>query len=259
MCHTQRPQRIGLDPYLQFYKLLGGKPQVFAHADDLTSGTITTWNGRPGSVNLTAVGSPTVNASGWAGGGSATMKTASINGTSQYFTMNSEASNYSVGTGFIWVVAAKWTASAAGRDAFFLGSSSSGINYRGWTINATSDYSYMSSNRNGSTEFDTGSIAVSEGVQGIWAIVLTAGGTAIHRQLLSSGSTTLVNTSHTMTGTLTVDRFTIGARVGSGTAAGYIPGELRFMAALRSPSITHDVTSIDKVLTYVRKRLRCPL
>lgn len=238
---------------------MGGRPQVLMHANDIAGAhgaTVASWPGRPAAIGGTCVGSPTVNASGWAGGGTAAFRTLSLNGSSQYVSFNSEASSYLVDTTFVWVVAAKFSAASSGRNVLFLGASNAN-NYRGFTVNVTNDFAYLSSNRNGSTEFDAGT-AVAEDVQGIWGILLDGGNVTI-KQLINSGETTLLNTTHTMTGTLTVDRFTLGCLVSNNAPLGYTPMQARFVAARRAPVGTVTSADLSRILLHTRDNLQCPL
>ncbi len=245
------------DPYIGLFRLQGGKSQVLCHGDDLggDASTVGTWGARHGGLTGTAGGSPTVNGTGWAGSGGATFKTMLLDASTEHMAFDAEAANYDATTAFTWIIAAKFTASPVGRNALFLGSSSSGVNYRGFTTNVTNDFAYLSSNRNGSTEFDAGT-AITESAQGIWVVSLS-GGNAIIKQGLAGGITTLLSTTHTMTGTLTVNKFVLGALFAGGSAVGYTPGDYRFISCYRGAGL--DTAGCDRVINYVRYNLRCPL
>lgn len=252
----------GGDPLYKLTGLMGGLPQVLLHGDDLgaESSAITTWPNRTGT-DASANGGPTVGLT-WAAATPGVFYKAGENtgveGAGQYYNMpNAEASNYTVGTSFMWLLAARFPTSAAGRNVIFLGSSSSAGNYRGFTINTTNDFAYLSSNRNGSTQFTAGT-AVTENVQCVMGILLT-GSTVTIKQLTSSGESTLLSAAHTMTGTLTIDRFTLAVLISNGVSTGGTTMLTRFFAARRDPTRTLTATDLTNAMTLVRDRFRCPL
>jgi hypothetical protein len=235
------------------FALQGGKSQVLCHGDDLGAhnSTIATWDARHGALAGTAGGTPTVNGTGWSGA----FKTMLLDASTEHMGFDAEAANYGASTAFTWIIAAKFTASSIGRNVLFLGDPA-GSNYRGFTINVTNDFAYVSSNRNGSTQFTAGTAAVAESVQGIWVVSL-AGGNALVRQGLAGGNTTLLSAAHTMTGTLTVTKFTLGALFFTASPGGYTPGDFRFVSCYRGAGV--DAAGADRLIAYTRHRLRCPL
>jgi hypothetical protein len=242
------------DPYVGLFRMIGGKPQVLCHGDDLPAGSVATWDARHGALAGTTSGTPSSNASGWAGSGSATFRTLTLS-TSQYVAYNSEASNYASTTPLLWIVGVKFTAQAAARNFVALGASATVNNYRGVHINAT-DGSFFWSNRNGTSETDAGS-NVTESVQALWGIHLKDD-TATMIQRTSGGNTTLLSTTHAMSGTLSVNRFTLGALLlNDAQSAATALGEYRFFCAMRSPSA--NAADLPNILAYVQHNLRCPL
>jgi len=247
------------DPYVGLFGLLGGKPQVLCHGDDLPSGVVSTWSARHGALAGTVAGTVSRNDTGWAGGGGLTLPTLDITSNGQWVEYDSEAANYSATTDFLWVGAVKYVTYAAVRYCCFLGSSSVGNNWRGFQANATTDIVLMTSNRNGTSETDNSSVALIENTQSIWALLLKGGTVHMIQRTLGGGDTVILNSlAHTQSGTLTVNKFTLGALVLSGAQVNNgAHGSYRFFAAMRAP--VTDVAGLPRVLDYVQHRLRCPL
>jgi len=177
--------------------------------------------------------------------------------SSQRVNFDAEASNYSASTGFTWVLALKIASSAAVRYPFFLGSSSTGNNWRGLGITAA-DLLYMSSNRSGASQTQTGT-AVTEATQIIIAASVDPAGTLNSVQRTSSGPTTLHSAAAiTMSGTLNVNRFTLGSFCNNGNYTVFMNGDFRFVAAMRGGNAL-DVSELETLTSYVQHRLRCPL
>jgi hypothetical protein len=245
------------DPYARFCRLLGTRPQVMLHGDDLpNTTTFSAWQGRRGSVNGVGVGSPLAAKSGWGGKGCAGLKCAHFTPAGgQYVTFNAEAANYGASTAFTWVLASRIRSTAAQRNVLMLGAAAAN-NWRGLYISNTSDQFGMISNRSGSAEGDTGTTGLCD-VQSIVLVSLSAGGALFIRQLTTEGESTLINTSHTMTGTLAADRFSLGTAILAGASSSPVAMHTRFLACARGVAV--DGATASQVLQHVRDRMGCPL
>lgn len=255
MIHLRVPPE---DPYVRFRALIGGEPQVLLHGDDLGAGgsTIVSWSGRRSSLAGSGVGSPTVNASGWAGGGSLTLKTCSLNGSSQGVGLDAAGAAYAAGTPFTWIVAAKLTASAAVRSVLALGNTGTTNHARLLGLTVTTDTARFRSVVNGTAETDTGT-AITEGAQIILGCTFTGSAVRVVRLATGGVETVLLNNAaHSGAGTLTINSFNLGFLKGP-TNIEWCAGEFRFAAALSG--VAASDANLSKLLVHTRDSLRCPL
>jgi hypothetical protein len=246
------------DPYVRLRALLGGEPQVLLHGDDLgaDASTIATWTGRRSSANGSGIGSPTVDADGWLGGGGVGFKCASLNGTSQGVGFDAAAAAYSASTPLTWIVACNLTASASARSLLSLTDSASTSHRRGFGPTATSDVIRFRSIISGVASNVASAVAAPEGAQTIYGVTFDGSNVrAIMRT--NAGETVLINDlAHTGTGTLTINAFTMGFARGS-SGAEYTPGLFRFACALSG--VATSAANLSALLLHVQHKLRCPL
>lgn len=251
--------RTNRDPFTLVTRLLGVRPQVHLHGDDLPSThTFTTWPGRLGSINGSGQNNPYSAKAGWAGRGSAYARAAHCwPSASQYVLFSTEATNYTVATAFTWILATKVIDTAAQRNLLMLGASATGNNFRGLFLNASDQFG-MLSNRNGTSETDSASTAGFMAGQSIIIVSLSAGGNLlIWQRSAENGTVELVNTTHTMTGTLSVDRFALGAAMLNNTPSGFAANVTRYLACARTVAV--DATTANRLFNVVEKQLGCPL
>lgn len=248
---------ISTDPYARLASLIGGRPQVQLHGDDLPSTySFSSWPGRKGSVDGVGVGSPLSARNGWAGRGLASARTAHFRPASQFVTFNAEASNYAVNTPFTWYAAARIQGTAAQRNVLFLGSSSSGTRFRGLYLDGSSNASMISYRDGNGPESDVGSaFAVNEQV--ILGCSLDAAGNLLIKQLRASGESTLLSTTHAVTNTLTVDRFSLGTAILTNASSSPSPMWTRYLGCLRG--VANDSATMTRAMRHIRDRLGCPL
>lgn len=243
------------DPYAFFFGQQGGKSQVLLHGDDLgaNGSSIATWTARHGAIDGTGVNTPTVDASGWTGGGSLALKAANFTG-SQHIAFDAEAANYGASTAFTWVIALNPTASASTRIPLALGALSGSSHQRSVRFSAA-DLAQFSSTISGVGETDAGT-AMAEGVQCIIGVSATGGNVLVKQLTAASGIVTHVNTTHAMSGTLTCDKFTMGLLYTGGFVSP-CAGKYRFLSAYRGTGVSSS--TLDLMMNYTRHMLRCPL
>lgn len=236
-----------------FQTLMGGTLDTALHADDLGVGALTAWasrrNGQAGAVT----GSPTADATGWGG----TRRTLPTSATVRV-DLDALAPAYAANTSFTWIMAYLANASAAVRNLAFLGSSSASNRWRGVQINPA-DVFILASNKNG-TSVNASSLptTVEEGLRTVLAVSYDgAVGTFSAVEITSAGTTTLCNAvASSSAGTLTVDRFSVGALCANGAYSGYWNGHLRMFAAAR---VARDVAQLTTLAQFTRDRLGCPV
>lgn len=236
--------------------LLGGTmPQNLLLGQDLPAAlTTTSWTNRGSGSNATTGGSPAICLTGWPGGGVVGQSCAALR-SGTYFLLD-DASNYAVGTAFTWVFAGIIRNTAAQRNLMFLGSSSSGVNWRGFYVTTADLPSFMSNRNNTLENNDTGSgLLQDEPV--IIGISLDGSGNLLIKQLAASGETTLYSGSHTMTGTLTVNRLSVGTAVLNNASSSPVDTYVR--AAMTCRGVAADSATLSKILIHFRDNLGCKL
>jgi hypothetical protein len=251
--------RTNRDPFSLVTGLLGVRPQVQLHGDDLPSTpTFATWPGRKGSIDGSSISSPYVARAGWAGRGSSTGKAAHFWPSSgQIVTFNPEASNYTSATGFVWALAVKIVDTAAQRNILSLGAGGTSNNWRA-LYTSTTDQLGLISNRSGTSEGDTAASAAFMAGQSLVIVSLSAGGALlIWQRSAENGTVELLNTTHTMTGTLAVDKFTLGTLLINNAQSSSSALVTRYLACARG--VSADTTIATKLFTLMERQLGCPL
>lgn len=246
------------DPFAAFKRKLEGEPQVSLHADDLpTTDTFSSWPGRKGSYNGVGVNSPLSAKSGWGGRGFAGLRAAHLRpSTSQHITVNEAAAAYTASSAFTWIMAARIRSTAAQRNVLFLGHSSLNNNWRGLYL-PSGDAIGVISNRNGTPETSPAGAVAALNEQAIYGLSLSAAGALLVMQLTATGEATLLSATHTMSGTLTVNRFSIGCALLAGAVSSQSAMYVRYLALLHGHAL--DATQMGKALRHVRDHLGCPL
>ena len=255
---------IRTNPYAKLARQLDGPAPVILHGDDLPdTQTFATWPGRgkiSGTiVNGVGVNSPLCPRYGWTGQGTSGLKCAHLRpSTTQHVTFNAAAAQYGAGTAFTWLLAARLKNTAAQRNVLSLGSSTTGNNFRVFYMPAGDNFGLLS-NRNGAgVETDDGAIGVLD-EQCLVGISLAADGTLRIRQRTADGGTVgLAALSRVMTGTLTVDRFSLGGTILNGAfGASHAPLFARLLVC--KPGVALDNAQLDKAFNLMEKELGCPL
>src|SRR5690606_34792726 len=183
------------DPFARVTQLLGVRPQVHLHADDLPSThTFSAWPGRRGSINASGIGNPYSAKAGWSGRGAASMRAAHLwPSVGQYIAFTAEAVNYSAATPFTWVLAAKIADTAAHRNVLGLGASSTSNNWRGLYLDPNDQIGLLS-NRSGTTDVDTSTTPAFLAGQSIIIVSLSAAGQLyIWQRSAENGTVELLN------------------------------------------------------------------
>lgn len=238
------------DPYAKLCGLIGGRPQVLVHADDLpSSGTgLTTWPGR-GTVDgtITSADSGTITAD-W--GGRRTFHTEASKGWVHF---NSEATNYSSATEHLWVIAL--TPKSLSGAFMGLGSVSSGakvILYGSSSLNVAAAFAGGSPPNIGAMATVTGT----NNLRAIYTVLHKGGKVSVHRRTAAGGSM-LINQANfdTTIGTINPTSFALGRYV-TASAQSVITADIRFALALRNPGLDH--ADLPRVAEFVRTQLRCP-
>jgi hypothetical protein len=234
---------------------MGGKPPMFWHGDDLPNTfTFSSWAGRGGGLAATAVGSPRVSPTGWAGYGDFAGRAAHFAPSpQQYITCAAGAGAYSAGQAFTWIAAIRVFRTAAQRNIIGLGSTANNNNWRGVYLSAAHQVGLLQ-NRNGTTEAKTGTAPDDEQI--IVGVTVDAAGNAIIKQLTASGETTLLTDTINMGGTLNVNMFSIGCLVINNAVSSY---SSLFLRAFAGNTASVSSARLSQILTYFRDRMGCPL
>ena len=114
----------------------------------------------------------------------------------------------------------------------------------------------MISNRDGTAETDNG-IAGAFDEQLIYGVSLDAAGNLLIKQRTATGETTLLSTTHVTTGSLTVDRFSVGVAILNGSGSSYSPMWCRYVGCLRG--VANDSATMTKAFGIIERNLGCPL
>jgi hypothetical protein len=196
-----------------------------------------------------------VSPTGWAGFGPFAGRCAYFAPSpQQYITCAAGATGYAAGTAFTWIMAIRVFRTAAQRNLVFLGSTANNNNWRGLYMNSSHQIGVLN-NRNGASPVAvTGTAPDDEQI--LLGITCDASGNMVVKQLTASGETTLMTDTIVMSGTLTVNQFSIGAAIINNAVSSYSSLTLRMFAGIQS-----SVTSarLSRLLVYMRDKLGCPL
>lgn len=248
------------DPFAAVSRLLGVRPQVQLHADDLTGASVfINWQGRKGSINGVGVANPYSAKAGWTGRGGAMLRAAHCWPSSgQYVTFHGEAGNYSAGTAFSWALATKIIDTAAQRNLLMLGAGASSNNWRGLYVSLLDQIGVLS-NRSGATQGSTPSPAGFMAGQSLIIVSLdTDGELHIWQRSAENGTVELLDTTHAaMSGSLVVDKFTLGTLLINGASSSHAPNVTRYVACARGVAV--DEVAAGKWFNLLETQLGCPL
>lgn len=254
---------VKTNPYAKLARQLDGPAPVILHGDDLPDAqTFASWPGRGkisgALVNGVGVNSPLCPRYGWTGQGASGFRCAHLRpSTTQHVTFNAAAAQYTAATGFTWLGAFRIRNTAAQRNLLFLGSSNTGNNFRGFYLPAGDNFGLLS-NRNGAgVEQDDGTVGVLD-VQCLIGISLASDGTLLIKQRTAdTGTVLLTSLSHVMTGTLTVDRFSLGCAILNGAISSQSSLFARLVVC--KPGVWLDSSEIDRAFLLMETELGCPL
>jgi hypothetical protein len=222
---------------------LGVTPQVVASARELAeddADPVATFG------SFTTVGSPTLSASGWATGVPGVV----FDGSTQYGAADSEAANYSGAIGamtYIWVLSLRITTTGL-RNFLGLGNSGNPTPIRWWYHNASSNVALVTRSDASSADFDTAAsgfqintpihigVVRNSGTNNMWIVERSSG-----------GDVTKINTTHAVTGDITLDRLTLmGSRRDAGPEqlAGGVVSAVS-MTRMTSPTLANLQSVLD--------------
>src|SRR5690606_5395674 len=118
-----------------------------------------------------------------------------------------------------------------------LGASSTSNNWRGLYLDPNDQIGLLS-NRSGTTDVDTSTTPAFLAGQSIIIVSLSAAGQLyIWQRSAENGTVELLNTTHAMTGTLSVDRFTLGTLAINNGVTSHAPLVARYLACARGVSV----------------------